>query len=159
MCAKPYYQLEKLTIMVNNTWNVSAYLGSVPTSATSDRKIKSGILYEKQQVIAILDASETAAIAWTRKCKSDLQNLSLEISDAAKLVREALEKGIYLGSEWCKQAPSGPWAACDAYRLNRDEWLPNAHRQMSFEYYIKFAIGKTGKILLLASCHLSQDRG
>ena len=52
----------------------------------------------------------------------------------------------------------GPWAACDAYVLVRTEHLPHLRKDMECEYYIKFAIGKTGTVLLLASCHLPEDR-
>ena len=55
--------------------------------------------------------------------------------------------------------PSGPWAACDAYQLWHNEWVQAAYKEMCFEYYIKFAIGKSGKLLLLVSCHEPQDRG
>ena len=92
-------------------------------------------------------------IPWTKDCKNDLQKHTLDISDARQLVHEAITSGQYLNSQWCVQKPTGPWAACDGYRLFRDEWIEYAHKYMRIEYYIKFAIGKTGKLLLLVSCH------
>lgn len=67
-----------------------------------------------------------------------------------------ITQGQYVNSQWCVQKPTGPWAACDGYRLFRDEWVEYAHKEMRYEYYVKFAIGKTGKLLLLVSCHLSR---
>ncbi|PLY15334.1 MAG: hypothetical protein C0631_07640 [Sedimenticola sp.] len=70
----------------------------------------------------------------------------------------AVQSGRFRGAEWCVQHPNGPWAACDAYSFVRREWLAHAHREMSMEYYIKFAIAKTGKLLLVVSCHPPEDR-
>lgn len=94
--------------------------------------------------------------AWTKKCSADIQKLALDAGDLYGLLREAFSKGHFLGSEWCQQRPGGPWAACDAYKLFRREWVAAAHRDMDMEYYLKFAIGMTGAILLLVSCHLSE---
>jgi hypothetical protein len=94
-------------------------------------------------------------IPWTRKCAEDIQKMALEADELFDLINNILNKGRYLGSEWCQQQPSGPWAACDAYSLRCREWSPVAHREIEMEYYLKFAIGVTGAILLLASCHPS----
>lgn len=97
--------------------------------------------------------------AWTRKCKDDLQKYFLDAEDAAGLLSEALQYGRYRDSEWCEQRPTGPWAACDAYTLMRKEWIPHAHKELQIEYYLKFAIARTGTVILLVSCHLPEDRG
>jgi hypothetical protein len=68
-------------------------------------------------------------------------------------IKVALNKGFYTGSEWCKAQPTGPWAACDAYTLSRDEWIEATHSYMHIDYYLKFAISKTGTLLLSASNH------
>ena len=65
-----------------------------------------------------------------------------------------LDKGRFLGSEWCVQGENGPWAACDAYGVLRLEWSGVAHKKMPIEYYVKFAINEKGNWLLMASCHL-----
>lgn len=146
--------------MVNNA-NVSAYQGLVPASNSSDaaRRISGGPLYDSNDVFKILRQGDGSTIPWTNKCTRDIHRLELDIADVRKLIKETLEKGRYKNSQWCEQAPSGPWAACDAYSLKRKEWVENAKKEMEFEYYVKFAIGKTGKILLLVSCHEPQDRG
>ncbi|WP_291820171.1 hypothetical protein [Marinobacter sp.] len=102
---------------------------------------------------------EPEARAWTRKCKDDLQKYTLDAADTVELLTEALQHGRYRDLEWCEQRPTGPRAACDAYTLARKEWIPYAHKEFPIEYYIKFAIAKTGTVILLVSCHLPEDRG
>ena len=141
---------KKVTIMVNN---VSAYTGQPPAEGASDAKRRlAGPLYNPADVLAVLSSGST--IPWTRDCKSDLQGLAFDEADIQQLLRDTLQHGRYLNSQWCVQRPTGPWAACDAYQLGRDEWNEYAHRDLRVEYYIKFAIGKTGKILLLVSAHV-----
>ncbi len=143
--------------MVNNAVNVSAYEGPPPSEVGNGKVyISGGPLYPVNDVLALLDAGESFAILWTRQCKSDVQQLAYEIGDVQRLVKQAVTQGQYRNSEWCVQKPTGPWAACDGYRLFQDEWAEYAHKEMRYEYYVKFAIGKTGKLLLLVSCHLSR---
>lgn len=144
--------------MVNNQVNVSAHEGEPPV-AGEPRKISGGPLYEAERVFGILGAGEESTRAWTRKCKDDLQKYTLDATDVVELLTEALRYGRYRDSEWCEQRPKGPWAACDAYTLTRKEWIPHAHKEFHIEYYIKFAIAKTGTVILLVSCHLPEDRG
>jgi hypothetical protein len=66
--------------------------------------------------------------------------------------------GSFRGSEWCTSKPEGPLAACDAYAVQRAEWSQYAYKELQCRYYVKFCIGKTGKILLVASCHLEENR-
>lgn len=145
--------------MVNKAINVSAYQGIPPPDGAADRRIAGGPLYSVTDVLALLGTGESALVPWTRKCKDDLMRLALDIPGVQELIREALQHGRYRNSEWCVQNPTGPWVACDAYQLRRSEWVEAAYKDMSFEYYVKFAIGKTGKLLLIVSCHESQDRG
>lgn len=143
--------------MVNNVINVSAYSGQPPVDTGDNRNhIAGGPLYPVADVLQLLQAGDDKTTLWTRKCKDDVAQLSYEIADVRRLLRQAITEGHYLNSEWCVQRPTGPWAACDGYRLQRSEWVETAHKEMRFEYYVKFAIGKTGQLLLLVSCHLSQ---
>lgn len=145
--------------MVNNVI-VSRYTGTLPLSRKkADLKIPGGPIYNTQEVLSLLDTNGRSALRpWTRKCIDDLQKYSLDTDDVEGLLRAALRTGKFLGSEWCEQQPRGPWAACDAYRTFRREWIKAADKEMDVEYYIKFAIGKTGQLLLLVSCHLPEDR-
>ncbi len=135
---------------------VSRFSGPPSPDAALGRKISGGPLYEADEVLQLLAKAGGAAVqAWSRDCIRDVQKLELDGDDLAGLIGEAVRCGRFLGAEWCVQKPDGPWAACDAYSLRRSEWIEAAGKQMVAEYYIKFAIGKTGLLLLLASCHLS----
>ena len=147
----------KLTIMVNNVINVSAYMGQPPAQAGDERThIVGGPLYPVADVLQLLEAGDDKTTLCTRKCIQDVARLDYEIAEVRQLIRQAITEGHYLNSEWCLQQPTGPWAACDSYCLQRSEWVEYAHKDMRFEYYVKFAIGKTGQLLLLVSCHMSQ---
>ena len=138
---------------------VSRYSGVPPTSNTpSARTIAGGPLYSKEDVLPILELGESAIVPWTQKCASDLKKYELDHSDVIHLINLALAKGEFKGSEWCINKPGGAWAACDSYRLFEMAWVPAAHKEMLFEYYVKFAIGRTGKVILTVSCHLSEGR-
>lgn len=141
--------------MVRNSINLSAYDATPPVDG-GERKIGSTPLYHRQEVLSLLADNDDAVHPWTRKCIRDMQFLSLDHKDVAQLVLEALSNGRFIRAEWCQQKPGGPWAACDAYVFTRKEWVHNAYKEMAFDYYIKFAISKTGKLLLLVSCHLSE---
>ena len=146
--------------MVKNNINLSAYEGAPPSVVSQGRRyIGREPLYDEQKVLALVEKGEQVLIPWTRKCNADLQRFSMDHGDALELVREAVTHGKYRNSEWSEQKPSGPWAACDAYQLRRREWVEAAHKHFFYEYYVKFAIGKTGKLLLLVSCHSSEDKG
>ncbi|ART78922.1 hypothetical protein [Oceanisphaera avium] len=145
--------------MVNNTINVSAYQGQPPTNVQGGRiYIQDGPLYLPRDVLALLDLGDESTKLVTTKCRKDVQVMGFDIADVRQLVDTALNTGKYLKSEWClvgQTDSARSWAACDGYRLLRDEWVEHAHKEMRIEYYVKFAIGKTGKLLLLVSCHLS----
>lgn len=144
--------------MVNNV-NISRYSCRPPDSANDSREISGGPLYQPADILAILGENGcNSLIPWTRKCINDMQKYALDSDDADEFIRIGMRNGHFLGSEWCEQKPNGPWAACDAYRVFRREWIKAADKEMDVEYYIKFAIGKTGLILLLVSCHLSENR-
>ena len=65
-----------------------------------------------------------------------------------------LRPADYRDSEWCTNGRNA-LAACDAYALRRLEWVASAGREMGVEYFVKFAVGKAGQLVLLVSCHLS----
>lgn len=113
-------------------------------------------LYEPASVSALLAKGASAVLLWTKDCQRDvIAKLDLDTDGVAALLREAVEGGRFIGSEWCRQAPDGPVAACDVYVLRRHEWNNYAHRMLAIDYYIKFAVSTTGAFLLIASCHLS----
>jgi hypothetical protein len=144
--------------MVNNK-NVSRYSGSLPESVATNRKIAGGPIYGPDEVLALLDETGSGCIrAWTRGCIEDLQKYSMDLDDVEELIRLCFRSGRYIDSEWCQQKTDGPWAACDSYQVTQRKWVNYAHKEMDFENYIKFAIGKTGQLMLLISCHPSEIR-
>lgn len=143
--------------MVNNMKNISRYDGSIPTPENPERRISATPLYDEDFVLTLLNTKGNQGLSvWTRKCKDDLLKYELDHDDVLNLIRLCFHTGKFLGAEWCQQQPNGCWAACDAYRVFRTEWVKNADKDMTFEYYLKFAISKTGQLLLLVSCHLSE---
>lgn len=142
-----------------NTKIVSRYTGALPKDSEADLRIPNGPLYLACDILELLTSDGNKAIkAWTKKCIEDLQKWSLDEDNLLELSELALRSGRFIGAQWCQQNPNGPWAACDAYHVTRNEWIVTAHKEMDIEYYIKFAISKTGKILLFASCHPPKDR-
>lgn len=142
-----------------NTRIVSRYTGALPVGKDDSRNIAGGPLYSAEEVLGLFENRGNGSITpWTQKCIKDIQKLELDGDDLLELIGIAVRSSRFLGSEWCQQKPGGPWAACDAYSVMRREWIPNARKEMDIEYYIKFAIGKTGQIILLVSCHPPEDR-
>ena len=147
-----------LTYHYGNHTIISRWVGERP-AAGADREIRGGPLYPAEDVRAVLSGAGLNKVStWTRKCLVDAQKLSFGTRDIGELVEFALRHGRYLGSEWCEQKSGGPWAACDAYSLIRREKLPHTGRELDVEYYIKFAISRTGNVILVASCHPPEDR-
>ncbi len=142
--------------MVNKN-NVSQYNASPPPdSEDGDPSINGGPLYLPLDVRGILDAGEDAINLWTKKCGFDVQKMDMDKAGVATLISTALTQGRYINSQWCVPQPGEPWAACDAYSVTRGEWIENANKYMDFEYYIKFAINRSGNLILTVSCHVSR---
>ncbi len=140
-----------------NTLNVSQYDGSpLPVSESGEHLIGGGPLYSPEDIQGVLDGGEGAIKLWTRNCIRDVQNMGMDNIEVADLINVALKKGRYTNSQWCVAKPGGVWAACDAYRLVREEWVGYAHKYMNIEYYVKFAINRSGKLILTVSCHGSR---
>ncbi|KKO48028.1 hypothetical protein VT06_13590 [Arsukibacterium sp. MJ3] len=119
-----------------------------------DRTISCGPLYEAQEVALLITESNTIRPS-TQKCSRDIQELALENDDLAQLLTRALKAGRYVNSVWCRLS-SKAIAACDAYVVSDKAWVEAAGKELECQYYLKFAIGSSGKLLLMVSCHLSQ---
>lgn len=116
------------------------------------QKIPNGPLYALQRVKEVC-SNETRIQLWTRRSVRDAQTLELDTRDVAALVQE-LDDRDYVDSEWCQSGKA--WAACDAYRLARRERRADLNKSLFVEYFLKFAVAKTGQLVLVASCHLSR---
>jgi hypothetical protein len=114
-------------------------------------KIDGGPLYPLDRVQALAALPDGVKLL-TTKCRQDAQNLGFDEDDVAKLLL-SLEAEDYKNSEWCDNG-KGFWAACDAYTIKRKERVETAHKELTVSYFLKFAIGKTGTLVLMLSCHL-----
>lgn len=94
----------------------------------------------------------------TAKCDEDLIKLSWSIYDDVPELIQQLTEANYAKSQWCKTSSGrkGLWLACDVYKVTKAEYNPRAYRDDFYDYYLKFCINDTGKVLLIVSCHLQQ---
>lgn len=112
-----------------------------------------GPLYDLSRVKALASSVQALTIL-TRKCRRDVANLfGSNHQDLADLIC-SLSQSDYHASEWC-EVSSKSLAACDAYKVKRREYDSRTDQAVSINYYVKFAIGRGGKLLLLVSTHLS----
>ena len=133
---------------------ISEYSQDPPTQTGLRVKIALGRpLYALERVQALAgDGQRIKAV--TQKCLQDVEKLFAgDYDDVASLIR-ALRPHDYRDSEWC-ECGRGSVAACDAYVVQCVEVAPGSGQQVSVTYYLKFAIGKTGQLVLMVSCHLS----
>jgi hypothetical protein len=130
---------------------VSEYSQSPPLNG-GGLKIAGGPLYDLARIQAVADQGRGLRF-WTRKCESNAQALGLDAEDAAGLLCELQQPRNFRNSEWCTDGRV--WAACDAYALERREWVNAARKHMNIEYFLKFALAKTGALVLMVSCHTS----
>lgn len=140
--------------MINNgPCNISRFPEPVPEAAINDgdRAIASTPIYDPDEVLALVGAE--SARFWTRRASRDAAKWSLDISDISELIAAAIRGGRFLGAQWCQQSPDGPWAACDSWTVTRREWIEHAGKFVDPTYYLKFAISRTGTVLLIVSNH------
>jgi len=95
----------------------------------------------------------------TAKCDQDLAKLSWSIDKEVPNLIMQLTEADYYKSEWCRSSgkpDEGRWLMCDAYKITNLEYNPRTYKDEYYDYYLKFSIGPTGKLLLIVSCHLQQ---
>lgn len=114
-------------------------------------KIGNGPLYPLERVRALANDPEHVRLL-TRKIAKDIRNLGWSEIEVAELLTE-LQSHQYIDSEWCTNG-LGAWAACDAYAVRRRELVSPVNKEMNMEYFVKFAIGNTGALVLVVSCHV-----
>jgi hypothetical protein len=131
---------------------LSAYSSDPPTEPGRVKIDVGGPLYDLVRVQALV-ADERRVFLWTEKCRKDVfKFFDSDLEQVAGLI-QGLHARDYIDSEWCENGKGG-LAACDAYRMRRLEHIATAGRSMSIEYFVKFAIGKTGQLVLVVSCHV-----
>lgn len=134
---------------------LSEYSTSPPTQLGFGRlKIAGGPLYDLSRVQKLVANPDAIQLA-TRACVKDVDALfASDLESVAELI-EALGSDDYRDSEWCESGKASV-IACDAYQVRRSEQLAGQAKRVTVEYFLKFAVGKTGQLVLLVSCHLSK---
>ncbi|MBO1008243.1 MULTISPECIES: hypothetical protein [Acidovorax] len=131
---------------------VSEYSLNPPEDGQGRVKIASGPLYELTRVQKL--AAAGGLNTWTDRCDKAVYDLFAGDLEAVAGLLGHLRPGDYRDSEWCTNGRNA-LAACDAYALRRVEWVASVDKEMGVEYFVKFAVGKAGQLVLLVSCHLS----
>lgn len=154
--------------MVVNLVTISEYCKSPPTVHWGEGRLKipEGPLYEVERVAKLaqehLDADDlNLVVPWTRRSIADAAKLHTACSERyatdshflAMLLTEIWHGGNYIDSEWCFNGQKAV-AACDSYRVKRVERAAN-EKYYEVEYYLKFAIAKSGSVIFTISNHLS----
>lgn len=125
-----------------------------PTQPGTGRiKIEGGPLYDLARVKQLVDDPDCIHL-FTRTCIGDVHKLFDSDTEQVAALMQSLDPRDYIDSEWCDNGKSGV-AACDAYRIRRSEVMAATGKSATLEYFVKFAVGKSGKLMLLVSCHLS----
>ena len=131
---------------------LSEYSSDPPEVLGDERtKICGGPLYDLGRIQAIV-SDETKIQQWTEKCRKDIVKWFDSDTDQVIDLIAQLRESDYVDSEWCTNG-RGAVAACDAYKVERFEVVPRMNKPVRVEYYLKFAVGKTGALVLLVSCH------
>lgn len=131
---------------------VSEYSRNPPVELREERIKIAGPLYELDRVKALAGDDGCNLSTWTRRCTQDVNKWFDDDFEVLADMFSSLREKDYRGSEWCTNGGRAI-AACDAYLCHRVEASPSTGKRVSMEYYLKFAISKTGSLLLLVSCH------
>lgn len=131
---------------------VSEYSSNPPVGPWTDRiKIGNGPCYGLARVQDLV-LDEDQLNAWTEKCRKDVRKwFDDDLQRVADLIG-SLKESDYIDSEWCENG-KGAVAACDAYSIRRVERAPANGQVLRMEYFLKFAVSKTGTLVLMVSCH------
>lgn len=130
---------------------ISEYSSRLPIES-GRVKIAGGPLYDLARVQAIVE-DENRLLTWTEKCRKDVFKLfDDDLAEVAGLI-QCLKASDYIDSEWCENGRNA-MAACDAYSIHRREVIAATGKTMAVAYFLKFAIGKAGNLVLLVSCHV-----
>jgi hypothetical protein len=140
-------------------FNASRWDQPVPSNEILEtpegRKIAEKVLYSDEEVLSIASKGSAGIRLWTSGCQKDVAALMWDSEDVAELVKHTIVHGQRLRPVWCVQAPTGPVAACDSYKVFRTE-IGNDSVKRVMEYYVKLAIALSGQVLLIISCHTTE---
>ncbi len=129
---------------------VSEY-SSNPPAESGRVKIAGDPLYSLARVQAMIQ-EENQLQAWTEKCRKDVRKWFDDDWQRVADLIGSLKNADYIDSEWCENG-KGAIAACDAYSYHVTETAPATGKPLRMEYFLKFAVSRTGTLVLLVSCH------
>lgn len=131
---------------------ISEYSSNPPELPGTGRiKIGGGPCYSLARVQDLV-LHEDQLKAWTEKCRKDVRKwFDDDLQRVADLIG-GLRESDYIDSEWCENG-KGAVAACDAYSIRRVDRAPATGQALQMEYFLKFAVSKTGALVLMVSCH------
>jgi hypothetical protein len=117
------------------------------------RTVTGGALYTRQDVDRLVSGGVLKARLFTEDSGVDAAKEGWALRDVLDLLKTAVEHGTYKNSKWCRQgkSPGGnvvPCAPCDGYSV-----IYHHREKGKIKCYVKFAISKTGTLLLIFSCH------
>jgi hypothetical protein len=138
---------------------LSQYTSDPPDQAGRVKINRAGPIYDLEQVFGL--AEEALVQLWTRKCIQNVRDLyetvreeyDSDLAMVVDLLKRLRTSGRYQDSEWCENGRGGI-AACDAYEVQRSDYVPAIRQRVQTRYFVKFAVGKTGQVLLLVACHV-----
>lgn len=130
---------------------VSEYSLHPPEPWEGRSKIAGGPLYDLARVQKLAE-DEHALQTWTEKCRKDVRKWFDDDLERVTGLLLSLKPQDYKNSEWCENG-KGAIAACDAYTVNAVETAPATGRSVRMAYFLKFAVSKTGALVLIVSCH------
>ncbi len=131
---------------------LSEYITNPPQISGEGRtKILGGPLYGLARVQALVE-DDAVLKAWTEKCRKDVRKWFDDDMHRIVELIGSLKSSDYIDSEWCENG-AGAVAACDAYSIKKFETAPATGQRIKMEYFLKFAVSKTGKVVLMVSCH------
>lgn len=130
---------------------LSEYSLNPPEDGQGRVKIANGPLYALERV-QTLARDENRLKTWTEKCRKDVRKwFDDDLERVGELIL-SLRPRDYIDSEWCENG-KGAIAACDAYSVSSVEMAPATGHLMRMDYFLKFAVSKTGALVLIVSCH------
>jgi hypothetical protein len=129
---------------------VSEYSSNPPTES-GRVKIAEGPLYSLARVQAVIQQGNQLQ-AWTEKCRKDIRKWFDDDWQRVSDILGNLKDADYIDSEWCENG-KGAIAACDAYSYHVTEAAPATGKSLRMEYFVKFAVSRTGTLVLMVSCH------
>ena len=132
---------------------VSEYSTNPPAELGGGRvKITAGPLYGLARVQALIEDENNLMIVTDKGRKDFRKWFDDDLQQIADLIGLLMESD-YIDSEWCETGKGAAIAACDAYRLRVNESDPVTGRRDQMQYFLKFAVSKTGAVVLMLSCH------